>query len=192
MSWHRIVTPSTAEISSPKCESLSNGTEVRFAFTVPGRVLHPSIGRRNEEILKSKSTPLKHVKHTSADAFRLATLGGAEALNLSQQIGTIQVGKKADMIIYDAASLNLAGIHDPIQGIVFHASNADIDVVFVDGEIVVDKRIPGKVGLKGGIQWKDVARELRVRADELRGRWPLEKLEETWGEFYAATGGSTY
>ncbi len=150
------------------------------------------LGRRNEEILQSKSALPKHVKHTSADAFRLATLGGAEALNLSQQIGSIQVGKKADIVIYDAASLNLAGIQDPIQGIVFHASNADIDVVFVDGEIVVDKSYPGKVKLKGGIEWKDVAKELRVRAEGLRARWPLGKLEEKWGEFYAANGGFAF
>lgn len=107
---------------------------------------------------------------------------------MSHLIGTIQVGKRADIVIYDATSLNLAGIQDPIQGIVFNASNADVETVFVDGEIVVDKRVPGKVGLKGGIEWKNVAKELRARGEDLRKRWPLDKLEELWDEYYTKNG----
>ena len=113
-------------------------------------------------------------------------------MNLSHLIGTIQINKKADIVIYDALSLNLAGIQDPIQGIVFHATNADVEAVLVKGELVLDKRVPGKVGLRNGIEWKNVATELKVKGEEYRKRWPLEKLEELWAEYYSTKGGFVF
>ena len=52
-----------------------------------------------------ETMPFKH-KYNSVDAFRLATLGGAEALNLGDAIGTVEVGKKADLLIFDTTYLS--------------------------------------------------------------------------------------
>ncbi len=139
----------------------------------------------HEKIHKTKQTPPIHNEYNSADAFRLGTLGGAEALNLADQIGTIEVGKKADILIFDSLSPNLAGIRDPFNGIVFHASDADIVTVFVDGEIV---KHDGKLTK---FEWRSVAQELAERAEDLRGRFPDNKLEERWRE-YCAQGGNPW
>ena len=112
------------------------------------------------------------------DAFRLATLGGAEALNLANSIGTIEVGKKADIVVLDANSVNLAGIRDPFKGIVFHATDADVELVMVNGEIVK------KDGKLTKVEWAPVAKELRERADAIRERWPDAKLDEVWTKWY--------
>lgn len=112
----------------------------------------------------------------------MATLGGAEALNMQHQIGTIEVGKKADIVIFDANSVNLAGIADPVPGITFHATNADVELVMVNGDIV--KR-DGKLTKA---DWGSVARELRQKADDVRARFPKEKLEAIWSKYYETFG----
>ena len=114
--------------------------------------------------------------------FRLVTLGGAEAINMSHLIGTIEPGKKADLLIFDAQSPNLAGCSNPFLGFVFNASDADIETVMVDGEIVKNKN--GFVKF----DWKEVAKELKEASEGLHKRWPLEGLDETWGGFYAQKG----
>ncbi|KAI0747322.1 Metallo-dependent hydrolase [Irpex lacteus] len=142
-------------------------------------------GRTHEKIYNTKQTPPLHNEYNSRDAFRLGTLGGAEALNLAGSIGTIEVGKKADILIFDALSTNLAGIRDPFNGIVFHASDADIVTVLVDGEIV---KHDGKLTK---FEWATVAQELVERAEALRDKFPENLLEERWQRHYAKSGGPT-
>lgn len=158
------------------------GTYRRYADVI----LHLSnvtVGRQHEKVLKEGTPPPQYNKFKSVDAFRLGTLGGAECLNMSHLIGTIEVGKKADIVVFDATSANLAGAIDPFQGIVFHASNADVETVFVDGEIV--KR-DGKLTK---VEWGPVAKELQEKAEQLQKKWPAEKLDEIWSEWYATIGG---
>ena len=123
-----------------------------------------------------------HNKFNSKDAFRLGTLGGAEALNLAHLVGTVEVGKRADLVVFDALSANLAGAHDPFQGVVFHASNADVETVFVDGEIVK------RDGRLTKVEWGPVAVELKRRADEIRAAFPEDEQEKTWAEYYDKFG----
>ena len=145
-------------------------------------ILTMRTGRGHEKIEQEGQAGPKYNKHLCADAFRLATLGGAEALNLGDQIGSIEVGKKADIVVFDTDSANLAGIDDPISGITFHATNADVELVMVNGEIV--KR-DGKLTK---VPWGPVARELKQKAREVRERFPREKLEELWNQWYEACG----
>ncbi len=126
-------------------------------------------------------TPPFHNKYNSVDAFRLGTLGGAEALNLAHLIGSVEVGKRADLVIFDADSVNLGGADDPIAGVVFHASSEDVDAVFVDGEIL---KKDGKLVR----DWAPVAKELRKKADDVRKRWPADVLEARWKKWYDTNG----
>ncbi|KAL6309765.1 hypothetical protein BKA93DRAFT_814686 [Sparassis latifolia] len=139
-------------------------------------------GRAHEAIEKNGHCAPKYNHNNAADAFRLATLGGAEALNMEHLIGTIEVGKKADLVLYDAESTNLAAIADPFQGITFHATNADVDTVLVNGEIV--KR-DGKLTKN---LWGPIARELKQKADAVRERLPKEKLDALWKQYYDTFG----
>ena len=105
-------------------------------------------------------------------------------MNLSHLIGTVEVGKKADLVIFDALSANLAGALDPFQGVVFHASNADVETVFVNGEIVK------RDGVLTKVPWGPVAAELRKQAEEIRRFWPVEKLEKAWAEYHEVNSGN--
>lgn len=73
-------------------------------------------------------------KPTAAEVLRLATLGGAQALGLADQIGSLQVGKQADIQLIRADDINLAGgSHDPIGTVVTGAHPGNVDTVLVAG-----------------------------------------------------------
>lgn len=80
----------------------------------------------------------------SADILRRATIGSAKVLGLDAEIGSLEPGKKADLQIVDARRLGLTPLNDPIRTLVYHAHAKDIDLVMVDGRVVVeDGRVTG-------------------------------------------------
>jgi len=68
---------------------------------------------------------------------RMATRGGAEALNLDHLIGSIEVGKKADIIIIDTRKVRYQPIRDPYTALAYCSSGSDVRDVIVNGKIVV-------------------------------------------------------
>ncbi|TFK45877.1 Metallo-dependent hydrolase [Heliocybe sulcata] len=129
---------------------------------------------RIHEALSSRGKGIAYNNLPAASAFRLATLGGAEAAHVSSKLGSLEVGKLADIVIYDADSINLAGCRDPFRGIALHATGADVETVIVNGEIV--KR-DGKLVRK---QWKEVAKQLKHQQDSLRERLARIDLDEQY------------
>ena len=71
---------------------------------------------------------------------RMATIDGARALGLEKSIGSLEVGKKADIILVNLEEPHLTPIHDPYATIVYSASGSDVDTVIVDGEVVMEGR----------------------------------------------------
>lgn len=108
----------------------------------------------SQPVTRSASTATTHRPYRTSPAFGLGTVGGAEALNLSNVIGTAEEGKRANLVIFDILSTNIAGARDPFQAVGFNASSAD----FVNGESV--KR-NGKL-VKA--DWRGVAQDLRAKA----------------------------
>jgi 5-methylthioadenosine/S-adenosylhomocysteine deaminase len=74
------------------------------------------------------------------DALRMATVGGAQALGLGDEIGTLEVGKKADLILVDLEGVHLRPINHLANTLVYAAGARDVETVIVDGEIVVEGR----------------------------------------------------
>ena len=86
---------------------------------------------------------LQSVRHrpgalTARDAVTMATREGARALGLEKEIGSIEVGKKADLILIDRHQPNLALTTDPYSAIVYAARGTDVRTTIVDGHILVD------------------------------------------------------
>ena len=82
---------------------------------------------------------------TTRDVFRWATIEGATALGLADEIGSLTSGKAADVVVVDGTALNLAPIHDPIADLVLHGNAGNVETVLVDG--VVRKRDGQLVGV---------------------------------------------
>ncbi|MFD1360446.1 5'-deoxyadenosine deaminase [Lentibacillus salinarum] len=72
--------------------------------------------------------------------FKMATIGGAEAVGLEDQIGSIEVGKKADIAILDLNKFHTfpSAEVDPISRIVYSATRADVDATIINGKVVME------------------------------------------------------
>jgi 5-methylthioadenosine/S-adenosylhomocysteine deaminase len=75
----------------------------------------------------------------------MATRGGAEALGLDAEIGSIEPGKRADLIVVDCDRPHLVPGGDPCSTIVYAARGSDVRTTIVDGEILVDRFEPLRV-----------------------------------------------
>ena len=69
--------------------------------------------------------------------FEMATIGGARALGLQDEIGTIEIGKKADLVLLDMKTSHLTPFRHPMSHIVYAATGSDVDTVICNGEILM-------------------------------------------------------
>ena len=80
---------------------------------------------------------------TVEDVVHIGTAGGARVLGLDG-VGTLEVGKAADIAIYDLSEPRHFGLHDPAIGPVASGGRTPLRALLVQGRVVVDKdRIPG-------------------------------------------------
>jgi len=70
-------------------------------------------------------------------ALRMATLAGASALGLENETGSIEPGKKADLIAVNLNQPHLMPLYDPVSHIVYSARGSDVKFVWVDGRQIV-------------------------------------------------------
>jgi 5-methylthioadenosine/S-adenosylhomocysteine deaminase len=71
---------------------------------------------------------------------RMATVWGATILGLAGEVGTIEVGKKADVIVVDTQSPHLTPLYHPVSSLVYSANGSDVKDVVVDGRILMKDR----------------------------------------------------
>ena len=76
----------------------------------------------------------------AVELVRMATINGARALQLDHMIGSLEIGKRADIVILDADSPSLTPNFDPHTTIATCVTRADVRHVIVDGDIVVRDR----------------------------------------------------
>ncbi|MCJ1231397.1 hypothetical protein MMC12_008074 [Toensbergia leucococca] len=126
----------------------------------------------------------RKINATVQDAFNLGTVLGARAVGMEDQIGSLAVGKLADILVIDATSpaMVCAVEQDPVAALVQHASIRDIEMVIVDGQVrkeagkllpvTIDaKAAESGAGLEGmEVSWKDVARNLLRSRERIEAR----------------------
>lgn len=104
----------------------------------------------------------------SADeAFRMSTYGGARSTHLEGDIGSIEVGKKADVILLDRDAWGFIPLNDPIRQLAYSVTSEAVTVSIVDGRIVMRDR---KLTLVDEQALKDDVREAAERFR--RDHWP--------------------
>ena len=133
----------------------------------------------------------KSVGFTVEEAFNLATIRGAHAMKMEHEIGSITVGKLADLVIFDANSPSMVcgAIHDPVAAIIQHSSPADVDTVIIDGvvrkqsgklvDIDLDARGKQMAG-KDILSWKDVSQNLLKSRERIQTE--AEKIDYADGQ----------
>lgn len=77
--------------------------------------------------------------------FEMATMGGARAMGLEREIGSIEVGKRADLVGFDFRRPHLTPATNPLGNLVHVAQGRDVELVAVDGEVMVEDGKPTRV-----------------------------------------------
>jgi len=75
---------------------------------------------------------------TAQQTLGMATTGGARAISCDHLVGSIEAGKRADIVVLDTARTNMSPLHEPAAGIVYQATGGEIDTVIVDGKILLN------------------------------------------------------
>ena len=70
----------------------------------------------------------------------MATLGSARVLGMEAEIGSLEVGKKADVIVVDLNRPHLQPVYNVVSQLVYSAVGADVRDVVIDGRIVMQNR----------------------------------------------------
>ena len=142
--------------------------------------------------------PSGNVLGTTEEVFNLATIRGARCLGLEDQIGSIKVGKKADLVGFNTkGSVGMLGAvgYDPVVAVMRFSEIGDVETVIVDG--VVRKRRGRLVGVRKGdsegqgeqtTSWEEVADEVRRSAREIDGRIGGLNLEKGRGTLFEMYG----
>ncbi|MBE5846913.1 MAG: amidohydrolase [Lachnospiraceae bacterium] len=74
------------------------------------------------------------------DVFRIATINGAKALGLEKEIGSLEVGKKADIAILDLKNPSLMPANNLIAALSYSANGSEVDTVIIDGKVTMEGR----------------------------------------------------
>jgi len=118
-------------------DQISLGVDTHFTFSADiltqARLwLQPVRRLLYAEVLSRNEVP-SHNPMSANQAFLLATRHGGLALR-REDIGVIEEGAKADLVVWDGTSPSLLGWNDPVAAVILHASIADVEHVLVDGK----------------------------------------------------------
>jgi 5-methylthioadenosine/S-adenosylhomocysteine deaminase len=101
---------------------------------------------------------------TARDALTMATRSGAKTLGMEKELGSIEAGKRADVIVVDRERLHLSPDRDPYSTLVYAARGSDVRTTIVGGDVLVDEFAPTRVDPV------EIAAEARVAAKALADR----------------------
>jgi cytosine/adenosine deaminase-related metal-dependent hydrolase len=105
----------------------------------------------------------------------MATINGAQALGLAHEIGSLEVGKKADLVVLDLDRLHTTPSPNPVSSLVYAATGGEVDTVMVDGRVLV------RGGSLLSMSEEEVKNQARLHAGQvykragidIKPRWPV-------------------
>ena len=131
----------------------------------------PASSNNHNMIQTLKFAPLVHKGHhrdatimTAEKALEMATIDGARALGLEDEIGSIEPGKKADLVALRYDNFCITPVHHVVSALVYSAIGSEPDLVMVDGRVVMAD------GTMGTVSERDVADASQRSADDLAER----------------------
>ena len=97
-------------------------------------------------------------------AVEMATIGGARAIHRENDLGSLENGKLADVVIVETKSVNMNPIYDSYSALVYSANASNVDTVIVNGKVIVEDKEIKTVDYKKVI--KDIT-EFKKKVEEV-------------------------
>lgn len=108
---------------------------------------------------------------TAATALQMATLNGAKALSLDSEIGSLEIGKAADVVAIDLMQPETQPVYNPISQIVYACSRSQIRHVWIAGRQILRDRIPQTLDIATILQQAQIWQE-RIQTSDLMDKNP--------------------
>lgn len=74
------------------------------------------------------------------EVLKMATINGAKVLGIDKLVGSIEIGKRADIVVIDTDSIHMTPMYDPYSHLVYSAKGSDVDTVIIDGKLVMQNK----------------------------------------------------
>ena len=74
------------------------------------------------------------------EVLKMGTINGAKVLGIDKLTGSLEIGKKADLIIIDVNKPHLTPMYDPYSHLTYSANGSDVDTVIINGKIILEER----------------------------------------------------
>ena len=113
---------------------------IKVGLGTDGSASNNDLDLFNEMDVTAKLHKVNILDPTVMDAktvFKLATIDGAGALGLDNEIGSLETGKQADIIIIDVNKPHLVPMYNPVSHIVYSARGSDVQDVIIAGKVIV-------------------------------------------------------
>lgn len=127
--------------AAPVRENLAEG--LRLGLGTDGAASNNDLDMFEEMLTAALLAKLSSGDPTAAPAaavLEMATLGGARALGMEDRIGSLEVGKRADLAVVGLGEARLHPLYDPVSHLVYAAKGSDVRHVVVEGKVVVRDR----------------------------------------------------
>jgi 5-methylthioadenosine/S-adenosylhomocysteine deaminase len=150
---------------APIPEMLASGITVGLASDGPASSNNHSLFQAMKfAALQQKGVHQDATIMTAEKVLEMATIDGARAVGLEKEIGSIEVGKKADIIVIDYNNAFMTPIHHPVSAMVYSALGSEVTTVMIDGRLVM------RDGIVGTVDEGTVRRQAQISADALTQR----------------------
>ena len=126
---------------APVSEMLAAG--VCVGIGTDGAASNNNVDMFSEMDMAAKLQKVHHLdstKMTAATTLNMATLGGASVLNADHEIGSLEIGKKADIIVVEMNQPHLTPMYNPLSHLVYAVRGSDVVHSIIDGRVVMEDR----------------------------------------------------
>ena len=146
------------------CDSPNNSNHLDMVRTMNMAAIQYKDARQDTHLIPAEA------------ALEMATIQGAQAMGLGDELGSIEVGKKADLVCFDTLRPEWQALWNPVNNLVYNADGRSVHTVVIDGRVVVDayrQRFVDEPRLFARVQEIGERLQARTGVSFPRSRWPM-------------------
>src|SRR6266542_300451 len=158
-------------------ELLARGVRIALGCDSPNNSNHLDIVRAMNMAAIQYKDARQDLRQVPAEAaLEMATTHGAQAMGLGDELGSIEAGKKADLVCFDTLRPEWQALWNPVNNLVYNADGRSVHTVVIDGRVVVDayrQTFADEPGLFAKVQ--EIGERLQARTGITfpRSKWPM-------------------